>query len=467
MIKLVKNELFKVFKKKFFIIMILLMIVFTGFTGYMNKKYAYSYMTIDDQIKYAQMDIDYYSKEVHLYPEFKDYYNDALARLEMYKLAKTYGDESWQARVIMYESSAEVLGFLNLDITNPDKESPMYLEAKKSYDEVIKLLNDNDWKAYAKYQMEKLETSDDADSKITKEILQLRLDKNIEYKNNYINTTLQTYEYSKSFLNYYETLSKPEQENPQTKEQYEYYLKDVYLAKYDIDHSTSLNDYASAHKNFIGTMSGYMIFIVMFGVVIAGSILSDEFNKGTIKLLLVKPYSRTKILISKFIAAMICLLIFIIVMHLIQFVVGGIICGFNTYSAVDVIYDYSKLNIVEISTFKSIINNIITLLPIPVLLSTLAFTLATIFPNAAFSIGIAMVGQIASELINMFIVSKKIDFLKYFVTMNWDLSGYLYGGSAPYEGLTMMKSSIICLIYLLIMIVLSIVLFKKKDIKNI
>ena len=39
------------------------------------------------------------------------------------------------------------------------------------------------------------------------------------------------------------------------------------------------------------------IFILIISIVISGSIVSTEFDKGTIKLLLVRPFKRNKILL--------------------------------------------------------------------------------------------------------------------------------------------------------------------------
>ena len=60
---------------------------------------------------------------------------------------------------------------------------------------------------------------------------------------------------------------------------------------------------------------------------IAGTIVSEEFNKGTIKLLLVKPYTRNKILLSKFITTLIMIVFVIIVTITMQILIGGVLFG--------------------------------------------------------------------------------------------------------------------------------------------
>ena len=66
------------------------------------------------------------------------------------------------------------------------------------------------------------------------------------------------------------------------------------------------------------------MFILIFSVIVAGTIVSNEFQKGTIKLLLTRPYSRNKILLSKYIVSIISILIFIILFrHLSKNIYNG------------------------------------------------------------------------------------------------------------------------------------------------
>ena len=102
-----------------------------------------------------------------------------------------------------------------------------------------------------------------------------------------------------------------------------------------------------------------------------------------------------------------------------------------------------------------------------ILLSTLAFALSTIFTNSALAITIALLGYMAPSIINMLVIQYKVTFMQYFETMNWDLSGYLFGNLPAMEGMTMGMSIITCLIYFLIMIIPTFIIFKKKNIKNI
>ncbi|HSJ39087.1 MAG TPA: ABC transporter permease, partial [Planococcus sp. (in: firmicutes)] len=69
--------------------------------------------------------------------------------------------------------------------------------------------------------------------------------------------------------------------------------------------------------------------ISLFTIIVAAGIISNEFKWGTIKLLLIRPISRTKILLSKYVSVLIfafTLLVFLLVM---SWLVGALLFGLN------------------------------------------------------------------------------------------------------------------------------------------
>ena len=94
--------------------------------------------------------------------------------------------------------------------------------------------------------------------------------------------------------------------NYQEKLAYNESLENKEISRYIIENNIDLykTDTKGMLENFFNE---YGIFIIVVIVMIAGTIVSEEFNKGTIKLLLVKPYSRLKILLSKYITTLIIL----------------------------------------------------------------------------------------------------------------------------------------------------------------
>ena len=121
----------------------------------------------------------------------------------------------------------------------------------------------------------------------------------------------------------------------------------------------------------------------------------------------------------------------------------------------------------EINVFSYLGIQIFTQLPSIILLATLSFALSTIFTNSPVAIALPLLGYMGVAVINQIAIQYNIGLLRYFVTLNWDFSQYLYGKMPLMEGLTPGFSGIICIIYFLIMIIPTFVIFKKKNIKNI
>ena len=215
------------------------------------------------------------------------------------------------------------------------------------------------------------------------------------------------------------------------------------------------------------TLSEYELFIIITIVLVAGAIVSDEFNKGTIKLLLVRPYKRSKILLAKFITVLITLLATIIVVCILQFIISGIFFGFNSLNIPVAEYNFNSGKIIEISIFKKMLIQIAGKLPIYILLGTLAFSLSTLFNNTAVAISVTLLGYMSSDIINQFAYYFKIKWLKFFVTPNWDFTQFYFGKLPNMEGITLLFSAAICLVYFIIMLTYSFLVFKHRNIKNV
>ncbi|MFP3340564.1 ABC transporter permease subunit, partial [Micrococcus sp. SIMBA_131] len=78
-------------------------------------------------------------------------------------------------------------------------------------------------------------------------------------------------------------------------------------------------------------------------IIIGAGVIAGEYSWGTIKLLLIRPASRTKILASKFIATLLFALLSLVILYISSFIIGGLFLGFNavdqpylTYSGGDV-----------------------------------------------------------------------------------------------------------------------------------
>lgn len=123
----------------------------------------------------------------------------------------------------------------------------------------------------------------------------------------------------------------------------QYYL-DNNINPYDTTGDTVFSAFLDA-KAFIE-----MIIVFMIIAVVTGDIVSSEYSPATIKMLLAKPVSRFKILLSKFIAIFAANVFLIIIPQILLFIVLGIKGGFPSMSSpvgIGTIYQYDKTVIVQ------------------------------------------------------------------------------------------------------------------------
>ena len=253
----------------------------------------------------------------------------------------------------------------------------------------------------------------------------------------------------------------------QEKKDYNESIETIEISKYIIENHVNVekvNDLRGMLSNFFNEFG---LFIIVIVVMIAGTIVSEEFNKGTIKLLLVRPYSRNKILLSKFITVLIMIVFTVVMLIGMELIVGGLIFGLNSLNIPVVVYNFSTNMIQEINVFAYLVTQVLMIIPSVVLLATLSFALSTIFTNSPVAIALPLLGYMGAAVINQLAIQYNLGFLRYFVTLNWDFTNYLYGGMPLMEGLTPEFSVVICLLYFLVMMVPTFIIFKKKNIKNI
>lgn len=469
MINLVRNELFKVIKKKGFIIMVIVMLAYAVLTNFIYKTLSSYILEGEEYINedYAEMYDVNNREELPYYVEEKTSY-------DLYKLRKNYKKDSWQYNYLVQADVYDILYRINSYENKLSLNEEDYKSAKEEYDVIIKKLDTDDWKEIVESEKksyeEQLLTEEDTKTKKELEIRieeqSIRLDKDISYAKSYLNDALTNYIESKIALLEYEDkdISKL---NKDEKDSYfgvrEQYLANEYALENNVDISTMGN-----LRTIMGSFfNEYLLMLVIMIFMIAGSITSQEFSKGTIKLLLLKPYSRVKILLSKYITVILSIFIAFIIMFIIQLVVGGIFFGFDSLSDPMIIYSNISDSITIVNIFKYVFMNFIGLLPCILLLATLAFAASTLFTNTALAVVIGFVGYIGGNMISELLISLKYWWIKYIFCFNWDLTPYIFNYSPSIKGVSMIFSIVVCVVYLLLLLVPTFILFKRKDITNV
>jgi ABC-2 type transport system permease protein len=202
--------------------------------------------------------------------------------------------------------------------------------------------------------------------------------------------------------------------------------------------------------SYINAAVSLDVLVFIFAAVIASEIVAGEFTWGTIKLLLIRPASRSKILLSKYIAVLLFLLFLLIVLFVSSVFIGLIVFGTGA-DAVPVSFG----NIVQKYGY-----NLVEL----VMNVTFAFMISTVFRSSSLALSLSFLIMFASNTAMAILIGLKKEWAKYILYANTDLSVYAPGNQPPFEGMTLGFSVTMLLLYYVFFIGLSWILFNKRDV---
>ena len=483
MSSLIKNELTKIFKKKAIYILLFVTLAFVILSNCIYKYFygnsSYSYYS-DSYVEYAKQEINNLDpdkpSDTKMYIEYK-------TAIDVSEMMKQYNNDAWQVQIIA-STLESYINERNTYLYGAEKNEEQANKINEQINELSNKLKNDDWKYFANEELQKaqeklktLENEKNAtedkqilesleteikNAKIDLEVAEYRVDEDIKYGYDYMNTALSTYQQQSYIIAQVEDSN--EELSYREEKDYKQAIEDKEISKYIIENHEDINKGNDLRGILSRFFSEFGLFIIVIVIMIAGTIVSEEFNKGTIKLLLVKPYSRNKILLSKFITILIMIVFSIAIIVGMELIIGGIIFGFDSLSIPILEYNFNTNILEEINVFAYLGIQTLAQLPIILLLATLSFALSTIFTNSPVAISLPLLGYMGASIINQLAIQYNIGFLRYFVTLNWDFSQYLYGSMPLMEGLTPIFSVIICIIYFIIMIIPTFVIFKKKNI---
>ncbi|MHA6252811.1 ABC transporter permease [Oceanobacillus sp. CAU 1775] len=200
--------------------------------------------------------------------------------------------------------------------------------------------------------------------------------------------------------------------------------------------------------------------VSLFTIIVAAGIIANEFRWGTIKLLLIRPISRTKILAAKYCSVLIFSFVTAFVVLALSWLIGGLLLGFDGMNPHLALYKESGIE------YVSIIGEIMTgygfSLVNLLMMATFAFMISAAFRNSALAIGLAIFLMFAGNQIVFFFMER--DWAKYILFANTDLSQYFNGNTPMIEGMTLGFSVTMLLVYYVIFMALAWAFFTKRDV---
>ncbi|MBD0379622.1 ABC transporter permease subunit [Paenibacillus sedimenti] len=253
--------------------------------------------------------------------------------------------------------------------------------------------------------------------------------------------------------------NKKELENPDLPETFKMSMREeIALQQYALDHN--MPPIQNTLWGGVQSAADLIQIVTLFTVIIAGDMVAGEFTWGTIKLLLIRPATRAKILFSKYAATLLFAAVLLLVLFISAMIVNGILYGFQNINL-----PYLKVSAEGSVQERSMLLHVLATYGFKliqlIMVVKLAFMISTVFRSSSLAIGLSIFIMFAGQIITMLLM--RYSWGKYFLFANTDLTQYLEG-SPMAEGMTMGFSICVLLFYFLLFNVLSWEIFRRRDV---
>lgn len=490
-IKLVQNETIKTFKKTSTkILVILSFLAIFGAVGFANlimslNNFTESYAQNEDWKNDIQEEIISRKRILESQDNHYDRESNALTRAEMetYEIALKYDinylyyyNQYWKIQMLEEIQNAKVNLILNESI-NDEKVKE---DNEKIINQRIELLKNNNYSGFIdllkKDAKTRLDNKKIRQEEYDDEIYLLNIREKYEiYKddsNGIFNWRESLYEDILAIKSNLRTgINQTTGKLLKTEEIDE--LKDkLKVAEYRLENNIPiLSTGASARGLYdLFAPSFTMLMISLLMVIIAGSSISTEISKGTIKFLLFTPNKRWKVLVSKIISAILILVVLTLILSLLSTIIGNIFFKENGSA-----YVYSSHG--EVKVLSNVTYNVLYFLAqdIDILVYMFfAFMLSVLTRNTALSVGVSIACYIGSgtimQLINYYISA---DWVKFIPFNNLGLADKIFANNLSYtmqnmpgvsNGISIGFSCGVLVVCVILMIITMFDSFNKRDI---
>ncbi|ALS00240.1 hypothetical protein ATZ33_02260 [Enterococcus silesiacus] len=204
-------------------------------------------------------------------------------------------------------------------------------------------------------------------------------------------------------------------------------------------------------------------FLNLFIVIVAASIVAEEFSRGTIKFLLIRPFTRSQILFSKFVVCLIYSVIGTVILYLSSLISANLLL--TSQSPFALVKGYHGWNALTVAAAYAGANLLLILLYV-----TITLFISAAIRSQSLAVGVGLGVLFGSSIINSFlnVVIQKYQWLKWNPFNMLNIKNTVMENTEAvnnypgYLNFWQMASGI--LIYSLIIYLLMQQLFKKRDV---
>lgn len=236
---------------------------------------------------------------------------------------------------------------------------------------------------------------------------------------------------------------------------------------------------------YVMLLSFSMIIIFLIAAIITSDILSSEYTPATLKFILLRPVSKTKLIWGKFFAGVISSLALVMFFYVAVYVFGGMKYGFDSFRypvTIGPSFKYSAVKNMVYNKFIDIIPGTSTLMPLYKFLGEFALLqilfiiasvgfcilMSTLFKNSAVAVSSSILFGVA-----FIFISKMPGFLS---DKSYIISAFFLGLNSPYEIITRsfvqntgayyintLSAAVIMIAWTVLFLELSIFIFQRRE----
>ncbi len=206
--------------------------------------------------------------------------------------------------------------------------------------------------------------------------------------------------------------------------------------------------------------SGLVEMVMVLAIVLAADMVAGEYASGTMKLLLIRPRSRTEIWFSKYIAISLFAAAMLVMTVVCGYAANALLYGIGNIHAADLFLDGNGQVIRENVMMQVVKMYGLSIIPV-IGYVTLALAVSTILRSSTLAVGISLFLMITGN--SMVEATAKVEWLKFLPFANSDISLYIFS-LPPRPGMTLGFSISVLLIYMVILVLISWTVFTKRDV---
>lgn len=245
----------------------------------------------------------------------------------------------------------------------------------------------------------------------------------------------------------------------------------IELDWYSLENNIPQVKFANDARNMVDNLYlMYVSVVIVLCIIIAGGIVSSEYSTGTVRLLMIRPVSRWKFLLSKLLTVFIIGYSTLILSVLMIVLSSGTLLGFGGFATK--VLTYSNGAIVQQNYLLSMIPKLLFSSISLIFIVSVAFMLSTVVKNTALAVGLTTVLYLGSSPATFIMARLKMKWVANTVLPYMNLSSF-YGDSFTAEMLKNQFNIILdknfgamqLAVLAAVLIGISFAVFTKRDVK--